>query len=109
MPRYQFKSPFSAVFGDLHHGVNASVEGLEDFAYELHGVAVELREGQFLTTDAPIVHAFLQEVDGACEPVAEAEAAPEITPPITPETPPESPTDPAVAPEGAEQNTEVQS
>ncbi|WP_136642501.1 hypothetical protein [Subtercola vilae] len=95
MPRYLFKSPFAQVFGDLHHGVNASVEGLEEFAYELHGVAVELHDGQFVTTDKPITHVSLTEVDGVGVVVTPPADAPEVSP-----EPP--------APDGAEQNTEVQ-
>lgn len=117
MPRYQFQNPFPQIFGDLHHGVNASVEGLEAQAYELNGTAVELHDGQFVVTDAPVVHAFLHEVDGAGAPVIPevdpvapevAPVVPEVAPPteIAPETAPEN--TPEIAPEGAEQNTEVQ-
>jgi hypothetical protein len=57
MPSYTFDNFFPAVFGDLHIGVNALVEG-KDFA---DGSAVMLESGDVVVTDKPYDHPFLTE------------------------------------------------
>ena len=57
MPSYTYNNDFSAVFGDLHAGVNALVDGkdLEE------GSALVLEPGDVVTTDSPYEHPMLIE------------------------------------------------
>jgi hypothetical protein len=74
MPKYVFTSPEPMVFGDLHYGENAEVEGVSD----RDGQAVVLFEGDVITTKDSIEHAFLKpsgKTAPAVEPVVDAPVA----------------------------------
>lgn len=55
MPTYTFIGEQSMIFGDLHYGKGASVEGVTD----REGEAIVLTSGDILSTSEPITHAFL--------------------------------------------------
>lgn len=57
MPTYTSISPYDLILGDLHYGVNASVEGVTD----RDGEAVVLEPGQIIDVPEGIHHAFLVE------------------------------------------------
>ena len=59
MPRYTYNGQQALVFGDLHYGVNASVDGVTD----RDGEAVVLQSGDVVTTNEVVTHAFLLQHD----------------------------------------------
>lgn len=60
MPTYTSISPYDLILGDLHYGVNASVEGVTN----RDGEAVVLEPGQIIDVPEGIYHAFLVEHTG---------------------------------------------
>jgi hypothetical protein len=59
MPTYISNSPYDLIFGDLHYGVNAFVDGVTD----RDGQAVVLGLGEIIDVPEGINHAFLIEQD----------------------------------------------
>jgi hypothetical protein len=97
MPTYTYNGSEPLIFGDLHYGVNASVNGVTDRA----GEAVVLKSGDVLSTDEAIFHAFLipheATIDSAVDaPAAKGKASkgdvPDVTVPEATPTPADSAT-----------------
>lgn len=57
MPRYTYTGQEPLIFGDLHYGDNASVDGVTG----RDGEAVVLISGDVVTTTETITHAFLMQ------------------------------------------------
>lgn len=55
MPTYTFTGEEPLIFGDLHYGVNASVDGVTGH----DGEAVVLKSGDVVSTQEDIFHTFL--------------------------------------------------
>lgn len=74
MPKYVYEGDYPAVFGDLHAGVNATVEGKS----HADGAALTLFPGDVVVLDEPKSYPFLREVTEADKSV-KAVKAPKAT------------------------------